>query len=287
MRVMSRLLRPNDIKLSGERSEGSCFGLVDTRVDRSLSFEHGWRKVTERGVEPVLIVEADVVKESGPEVGFGLERNSEEPFCFQRVKERLHVGIVVHMVRSIHALEETQPRERLTEVEGGVLDSAVAVESDTGGRMPPSDSVSEGAARERGVAITAQAPAEDLPRVPVHDDSEVPPVAGHPYVSDVRHPELVRAIGCDAVNRVRMAPIELSLSHPRSAVETGRAALDLRQPHQAGDPAAATGIPSRPSCRVTRGLPYSPLASRNTSRTRSVIAASEVARGLGGRLRQA
>ena len=180
-------------------------------------------------MEPLLIVEADVVKESGPEVGFRLERNSEEPFRFQRVKERLHVGIVVHMARSIHALEETQPRERLTEVEGGVLDSAVAVESDTGGRMPPSDSVSEGAASERGVAITTQAPAEDLPRVPVQDDSEVPPAAGHADVSDIGHPELVWAMGCDAVNRVRMAPIEFLLSYPRATVETGRAAIQRRQ----------------------------------------------------------
>jgi len=37
-------------------SEGSCSGLVDTRVDRTLSFEHGWGKVTERRVEPLLIV---------------------------------------------------------------------------------------------------------------------------------------------------------------------------------------------------------------------------------------
>jgi hypothetical protein len=95
-------------------SEGSCSGLVDARVDRSLSFEHGWGKVTERRVEPLLIVEADVVEESGPEVGFRLERNPEEPFRFQRVKERLHVGIVVHLPWSIHALEETQARQRLT-----------------------------------------------------------------------------------------------------------------------------------------------------------------------------
>jgi len=57
-------------------------------------------------MEPPPIVEADVVEESGPEMGVLLERHPEEPLGLQGMEERLHVGVIVHLPRAIHALDE-------------------------------------------------------------------------------------------------------------------------------------------------------------------------------------
>jgi len=95
----------------------------------------------------------------------------------------------------------------------------------------------------REAAVAAQAPSEDPPGVPIHDDGQIPPASSDPDVRDVSHPELVLAGRREAADDVRMGPIEFLLAHPRLAVKTSRTALDLRQPHQACDPSAADPNP--------------------------------------------
>src|SRR5512138_4019528 len=108
------------------------------------------------------------------------------------------------------------------------------MEGDAGGGLAPAKGVTEGAAGEEGVAISAQAPAEDLSGVPVHDDGEVAPAAGDADIGDVGDPELVGAGGGEALDDVGVGPVELLLTDSGAAIETSRAALELGQAHQAG-----------------------------------------------------
>lgn len=154
---------------------------------------------------------------------------------FRGVEERLHVGVVVHVAGTVHALEQAGAGEVLAKIEGSELDSAIGMEGKTWGGSAPSEGVSECAASEGGVAISAEAPAEDPSGVPVHDHGEVAPAACDADVGDVGDPELVRACGCEALDDVRVGPVELLLADPGTAIETRRAALQARQAHQAGD----------------------------------------------------
>src|SRR5438270_8129208 len=44
-----------------------------------------------------------------------------------RMKERLHVRVVVHLAGAVHTLSDTEPRELAAVFEGSVLDAAVAM----------------------------------------------------------------------------------------------------------------------------------------------------------------
>ena len=106
-------------------------------------------------MEPLSVVEPEVTEKLGSECVVGVERHAEEPLGLQGMEEGFHVGIVVHLTRAIHALNESMAGEGTTQVDGGVFDAAVGVEVDAVGWSALSDGVMEGLPGKDRVPLAA------------------------------------------------------------------------------------------------------------------------------------
>ena len=69
-------------------------------------------------MEPLLVVEPDVTEELDSEGIIGVEGDVEEPLGLQGMEEGFHMGVVVHLTRPIHALDEPVPGEGVAQVDG-------------------------------------------------------------------------------------------------------------------------------------------------------------------------
>lgn len=153
------------------------------------------------------------------------------------MKERLHMGIVIDLVRTVHALDNAMGLERPAEIMSGVLDAAISVKSQAWRGPAAPESVNDGAYGQVGVSAPAKAPAEQAPGVLVEDHCQVTPSTGDSNVGDVANPDLVGPGQDDVSFGVGEPAVEGSLAHPRTSVGSGAAALKTVSSHQACDAA--------------------------------------------------
>src|ERR1700693_196783 len=158
------------------------------------------------------------------------------------MEERLYVGVVVHLARPVHALNDAQPRELVAVLEGGVFNAAVAVEHEPWGRLPLAHRTAQCIAGQCCVAAGAQTPAENAPRVAVHHDGEVTPLTRRLKVGHIADPDLVRRLNHLRSLLIGHAGEERPLTDHRAMVPPSTAALEPRTTHQAGHPPPTNGL---------------------------------------------
>ena len=197
--------------------------------------------MSERRVQALLVVEADVVVDGVVEgIGAG-ECFAIEEFGLQEMEERLHVGVVVHLAGAVHALDDVVASQEGFEVVSGVFDAAVAVEDQARGGVAQCDGAAQGVAGESGIAQVGQTPADDPAGELVHDHGQVVPLVAYPQVSHIAHPDLVAARRHHRALAVGHAGEEGLGGGARAAVDASAAALQVGQAHEAGHTALADG----------------------------------------------
>src|SRR2546421_7901020 len=101
-------------------------------------------------------------------------------------------------------------------------------------------------AGQRGVAASAQTPAQDSARVTIHHHGEVAPLAGYFEISHIPNPDLVWRLRHLRPLMIRHAGEEGALPNHRAMIAPRAAALDSRTTHQPGHPAATDHLAFAP-----------------------------------------
>jgi len=131
----------------------------------------------------------------------------------------------------LHALDDAELREMVSIRICRVFGPTIAVEDQPRGRATTRDGLVECSHRQGQVTLSAQAPAEQSPRMLVEDNSQIVPTASDVQVSDVPDPNLICTAGRDVELSVRQLAKE-SLHRRFVAVATPCAGLQPRSFHE-------------------------------------------------------
>src|SRR5262245_1443440 len=169
----------------------------------------------------------------------------------QRVKERLHVSVLVGSAAARHALARPVMRQAATEGPPEKLAASIAVEDQSRGWSSSPEGGFHCRTRETRVADRTEPPGEHPPRVLVQHGHQIPPATTDPDVGHVSHPDLIRSAGSGSLHAIRV-PSEPPM-RPRLAPVDARAARSpASHAHQPLDAPAAdpmTALAQRPMPR--------------------------------------
>ena len=102
----------------------------------SLVFKGTGRRIAQRTVEPLAVVEdLDILKDDLTGSLPGGEALAVNKFHFQGAPEAFHGGIVITVAAATHRSDQAGLTEGLTIIATGVLDTAIGVEQQVGGRV--------------------------------------------------------------------------------------------------------------------------------------------------------
>jgi len=147
-------------------------------------------------MDAFLVVEAiDVAGERGTELDIAAEGPLVRELGLQGMEETLHVGVVLAIARTIHARNDAAGAQECLIVVGRVFDASVGMEDEPGFGIAQRDRAFEGANGYRHGSRAGERPANDAPGEQIHHRGEVAPVLAQAQVSEIAHPDLVRARG--------------------------------------------------------------------------------------------
>ena len=175
----------------------------------------------------------------------GGKRSAVNELGLERVKEGLHVRVLVGRAPARHALLHTAAGQSRTKGRPQKLAAPIAVKDQAGLGVAATERRIDQGAGEHRVSRRGEAPGQHAPRALIEDRREVPPAPGHGQIREVAHPDLIEPAG-------------LCLSHPigmlaKPSMRPGRAAIDA---HDARPPAA---LPHEPfDAAVTQAIATSP-----------------------------
>lgn len=150
-----------------------------------------------------VIKQFDVFEEGGPCLEEVCIDAAVDQFAFKGAPERLHVGIVVAIARGAHAGSDLLGVQEGPEGETGVLDAAIGMVDEPGGRVPEVQGLLQGGFGQGSGQGVADRPAHDFAAEQVHDGGQINPACEGVNVSDIRDPDLIDGGGW----RVVPAPI--------------------------------------------------------------------------------
>src|SRR5947207_2563572 len=197
-------------------------------------------------MQALLVVELNVAAQRLAQLLVIVESSAVEILRFHRVEERLHVRVVVHFARSVHALRDAQLHELVAVLEGGILDAPVAAEQEPRCRLSPAHRMAQSIAGQCRVATHAQTPTKNTARVSIHHHGEVTPLSGHLEICHITDPDLVRRLNHLRPLLIGHAGEERALSDHRTVVAPRAAALQSRTTHQTGHSTPADGLAFAP-----------------------------------------
>src|SRR5512141_2344928 len=105
-----------------------------------------------------LVVEPNIAVQSAAQLLLRVEFLAIELFALHRVEERLHVRVVVHLARPVHALQHSESLQLGPKLEVRKLDASVAMEQNTRANAPAAGRAPQRFSGERCIAPCAQAP---------------------------------------------------------------------------------------------------------------------------------
>lgn len=107
-----------------------------------------------------MVVELQVGLQSLPELVIAVELLAPEELALERVEERFHVGVVVHLPGPVHALDDAESTQRGLVVVSSVLDASVRMEDQPWLGTAPPECMLQRRAGQFGITPLAQAPAQ-------------------------------------------------------------------------------------------------------------------------------
>lgn len=189
-------------------------------------------------------------------LGDGLKLAAVDEIGFERVKERLHVGVLPRRSTARHALPNPVRAQAIPQRRAEKLTAAVGVKDEPRGGMAPPDGRVDHGARQPRVAHRAQSPRQEATRILIHDRREVPPPAGDREIREVTDPDLVRAAGPRPADLIRVLP-EPAMCARLAAIHAHDTAPEAVAAHESFD-AAPTHVMS---FRSERPLdPWAPIS---------------------------
>jgi hypothetical protein len=151
------------------------------------------------------------------------------------------VRVVGHAPAPVHALHQTVPVQDLAMLGGQVLDAAVAVEDRVRLGRSDLDCAAKCPGRQARRLLLTQRPADDAPRLAVHDRGQVTPFTASFQVGDVADPDLVGPsyfLSMDLAVRTREEAPQARLA----AVQVGAAGPDAVISHDSLGSTTADGF---------------------------------------------
>ena len=138
---------------------------------------------------------------------------------FHRLVPGLHVRVVGHPARPVHALFQPMFQENIAISTCQIFNATVTVEDCGLGWLSGSQRMAQCPGCQcRGLLSTVR-PAQDPPRVSIHDGGQLAPFSSRFQVSDITHPDLVGATDLELVRfilatgeeltQARQSPVEL------------------------------------------------------------------------------
>jgi hypothetical protein len=189
-----------------------------------------------------VVVEGEVGAKSLPQLRIGVEPLAMDVLALQGMEERFHVGVVIHLARPIHALDEALAAHDCAVSVSGVFDTPVAVEHQARAGTALAQGVEEGCAGERDIARGVQTPAQNAARELVHHDGQIAPLTAHLQVSDIAHPDLVRSHEVEVTLAVGNAPEEAPVAGLGAPMLAGRFTSDVGSSHEASNAALTNAL---------------------------------------------
>src|ERR1700690_3882179 len=102
-----------------------------------MEFEVNGRKVVQGAVRALAIVESfDVVEDVATGLGVAGEGAAVDQLKLEGAPEAFHGGVVIAVGLAAHGGNQARPGQSVSVIGGGVLDAAVGVEEQVGGRVP-------------------------------------------------------------------------------------------------------------------------------------------------------
>lgn len=108
----------------------------------------------------------------------------------QRAEERLHMGVVVAVGATAHALGQPAPAYKRFEVVGSVFDALIRMEQRSRARPVPFSGIAQGITGQLRGARLGRRPTKDLTGVLVHDHGEKRPASPGMNVGVIAHPDI-------------------------------------------------------------------------------------------------
>ena len=239
------------------RSTGTCTALVDTRLQALALLEDGRREVAQRRVQALLVVERDVAAQGLPQLLVVGRRScrtaprsssSGRTTPCARCRSSCRAGSCSARCPGVRAVACTRRRRTRCPGRCGTPGPAPVIDCAPIGATP---ALVSAASRRR-----LKAPADDAPRVTVHDDGQVAPLPGHLAGRSRRPPRLGWALAA-ASSRCRCGTLAKNARWPTLARRYRRALRPCRPASRISRATRRrpTARPRDRSCPVTRGLP--------------------------------
>lgn len=181
------------------------------------------------------VVTTDVRPDGSEQIDVSVEESSVDDIGLERAEERLDERVVAELPRSLHRLRDAEGLQSVAVDVAGVFDTAVRVEDEPRSKVSTTGGLVQGGTCQRHVASRSELPADDPPRVSVHDHGQIAPASGAPEVGDVADPDLVGRCRLELEDAVRDRTEEPSDARcpPVEASRAGLHALVTHQPHHA------------------------------------------------------
>ena len=143
-----------------------------------------------------VIEDFNVVEDFGSGVGSAGELASVDQFQFEGAPEAFHGSVVVAVTASAHGGDQTGRLQGCPKVPGGVLNTPVGVEKQSGWRRTMQGRHGESCQDQGGVNCLTHGPADDFAAVEVQNAGEIEPTLVGENVGDIGDPDLV---GCSSL----------------------------------------------------------------------------------------
>ena len=206
-----------------------------------------------------VVEDFDEVEDLGSGVSVAVERAAVDQLQFEGAPEAFHRGVVVAVTPAAHGGNQTGRLQGRPEVPGGVLDTPVCVEEQSGWRSAMQGRHGEGCQDKCGIDCRAHGPANDSAAVEIQDTGEIEPALGGGDVGDVSDPDLVggsglwgfsQVIGSDGVVVVAVGGLDavaalLASADAPALHETGNTVASMSTStgtEFVGDPGRAVGL---------------------------------------------
>lgn len=184
------------------------------------------RSVIERLVEPLVVIEQEVIFQSCLSLGHGLITLDINVLVFDAPPKPLGKDVVEGPTAGVHADSDLLLLQSLRKIRTGKLASLIRVE-DLGGCMV--QSFFESLHTECRLQAVGESPGQNIAGEPIQDRHQVHKTMDEPDVGDIRTPDLVGPLDGQAVKEIR---IDSMLQAAPAGVRTGTDPLNPHDAHE-------------------------------------------------------
>ena len=195
-------------------------------------------------MQALLVVVLQIATESKTELLDGLKGSTMDEIAFERVEERLHMGVLVGRPATRHALLDTRGDQPGVKRRAEKLTAPIAVKDQAGPWAAATERCVQQAAGEHSVSRRREPPGQHAPRVLIQHDREVPPLAGDGDIREIADPDLVDAACLGPSHTVRML-VEPPMRSGRASIDARDARAHAVLAHEPLDPSTTDPVAAR------------------------------------------